>query len=265
MNSLFHIKRIIKQRKFWRPHTYSVHMTVSVPVRHTTGHTLVALPQETPYQQPSTIVLSPTSPSVIQSVGSNQCLVIANDLLKESRDFTVEYTVAVQPRHATVPIHPTVRSMYEYTLRNLTYGNPIRGLYSSEESMQKKCVDCGGFSSVLQNLLKKEGINARIVAGFWAGYDQSTMHAWLEYEHSPKLWVPLDASTDFLQQHKRTYKTGGCGFVGSDRIVVSLGSHHTFTSHSVSTTIDILQTPIIITDDGKTDFIDHYSFSTTPL
>lgn len=265
MNPLFHIKRIIKQRKFWRPQTYTVRITVSIPASITTGYTLLAPPQHTTYQQYNNVTLSPIVQPTIHTIGSNQCYVIANDLLKESRDISFECTVAVQPRRTQHAIHPTIKKIYNYTVRNLTYGNPIRGLYSNEEALKKKCVDCGGFSSVLQSLLKKEGIHSRIVAGFWAGYDRSTMHAWLEYEHAPNEWIPLDASTDFLQQRGRTYKTGGCGYVGSDRVVVSVGSYHTFEFDSISSTIDILQTPIVIEPNKKIQFIDQYSISIKPL
>lgn len=265
MNPIFHIKRLIKQRKFWQPQTYQVNMSVSIPALYTSGYILLALPHDTAYQRYSNVVLSPIVQPVVQAIGPNQCYLIANDLLKEFRSISLEYTITVQPRRAPNHIHPIVKKAYEYTLDNFTYGNPIRGLYSYEESMQKKCVDCGGFSSILQGMLKKEGINSRIVAGFWAGYERCTMHAWLEYEHSPNEWVPLDASTDFLQRQGRTYKTGGCGYVGSDRIVVSIGSYHSFEFDSISTVIDILQTPIVIQPDGVIEFIDQYSFTTTSL
>ncbi len=259
----FVIKRFIRQRPFKRVNSYLVTTTCKIPVSLTAGYTVIAAPLDTPYQHIKNITLSPTLKYDLITIGSNQCYVIANDLLKESRCISLQYSATVKSRFPHVEVNPIVEKVYDYTLSHLTYGNAIRGLYSYEQSMKKRCVDSGGFSSVMQKLLADEGIRSRIVAGFWAGYEKSTMHAWLEYEHSENVWVPLDASTDFLSRQGRTYKTGGCGFVGSDRIVLSTSSHHDFTYKSIHTSIDILQTPISIQSDNSIKYIEDYSFSTS--
>lgn len=265
MNLGFKIKRFIKQQPFKRPQTHAVTMTCTVPKNTVHGYTIIPVPLNTSYQHFKNLSLSPTLGHELHTVGTNYCYVIANDLLKDSRNITLQYIVTVQPRQTKVRINPTVKKIYDYTISHLTYGNAIRGLYSYEESMQKLCVDCGGFSSVMQKLLSDEGITSRIVSGFWTVNNSNAMHAWLEYEHSADVWIPLDASTDFLGRQGRTYKTGGCGYVGSDRIVVSTGSHHNVHYKSLHTTLDILQTPITILPDNSVEYIEEYLFSTTRI
>ena len=43
---------------------------------------------------------------------------------------------------------------YEYVRDNLNYGQPIEGLYSSTEALDKDVVDCGGYDSLLGALLR---------------------------------------------------------------------------------------------------------------
>lgn len=261
----FKIKRFIKQQPFRRPQTYNVAMRCTVPQNTIHGYTVIPVPLNTSYQHFKNLSLSPSLGHELHTINTNYCYAIANDLLKNSRNISLQYTVTVQPRQASIRINPTVKKIYDYTISHLTYGNAIRGLYSYEESMKKLCVDCGGFSSVMQKLLHDEGINSRIVAGFWTMTNSNAMHAWLEYEDSKNVWIPLDASTDFLSRQGRTYKTGGCGYVGSDRIVVSTGSHHDLHYKSIHTTLDILQTPITILPDNSVEYIEEYSFSTTRI
>lgn len=271
MSLVFFIKRYIAQRKFWQQRTYAVTF-VCTPI-FDVGVTILTLPLETSYQQLITPVsLSPTITHHTKKIGENMVYLIANDLFVKATQLTMKFTVTVSPRHRSPrpisPRHnkalvdPVIKRIYLEVMQELTYGNPIRGLYSYEQAMKKRCVDCGGFASVLEKRLRDEHIEARIVAGFWAGYDDNTMHAWVEYLDSTGRWIPLDAATDFLSQQGRTYKTGGCGYVGSDRVVLSVGSHFNLDIANTNTKLDILQTPITVTPDNAISYIDDYSFST---
>ncbi len=91
-------------------------------------------------------------------------------------------------------------------------------------------------------------IPARIVAGFWVGYNKNTMHAWCEYMLPDKTWIPIDASVYQLYKQQRSYKFGGNGYVGSDRIVVSENSDFDISINDKrSINVRILQTPIAVT------------------
>ncbi len=99
-----------------------------------------------------------------------------------------------------------------YVIGYLEYGNPIDGLYSAEEVRRRaegpehsRGVDCGGFDTLLQDELRKVGIESRIVAGFWAGYQQSRMHAWLEIRTHAG-WIPADPSIEYLRARGRSHK-----------------------------------------------------------
>lgn len=160
----------------------------------------------------------------------------------EETTVAVRFAVEVMPRKFEGEITKDIKDSNEYVLKTLTYGNPIEGLYTAEEAREKKIVDCGGFDTLLQDELKKKGIESRIVAGFW---ESGTMHAWLEIGD-----IPADPSIEYLKRHRRTKKSGRLGFVGSDRIVLSLGSNFGFT--------DILQNPIITPVDPTITYEKHF-------
>lgn len=138
-----------------------------------------------------------------------------------------------------------LRRCYEFVVTHLRYGDPITGLYSAREAMQRSVVDCGGFSSLLCAMLIARGIPARIVSGFWAGYPAAAMHAWLEAECAPGQWISMDPSTDHLSRQGRTKKSGRFGYVGSDRIAFSVGSDITCLASGETVTVPILQHPVL--------------------
>lgn len=168
-----------------------------------------------------------------------------------------------------------VRKFYEHVIKNLKYGNPIKGLYSFREALNKKTVDCGGFSSLLGSLCKAVGIPSRIVAGFWAdrsyqnrggvepgGLEVSKkMHAWLEILLPDNQWFPLDPSVEHLRRDGRSSREGGFGIVGSDRLAFSYGSDIPLKVAHHDLVLDIFQNPVIIADKGinsvevKTNFV----------
>src|SRR3989338_5127743 len=51
--------------------------------------------------------------------------------------------------------------IYQNTLKFLTYGNPIEGVYTYEDAFKQRVTDCGGFSTFLASLLQSQGIICR--------------------------------------------------------------------------------------------------------
>lgn len=151
----------------------------------------------------------------------------------------------------------TIAAAYRYVLHHLRYGNPMRGLYDSQTALTHIAVDCGGFDSLLVTLLRASGIPARLVAGYWAGYAKNGMHAWAECVLPNNEWLPLDPSVHQLRNQKRTMKSGGFGWVGSDRIAVSTDCDHAIalstedTQPRRTTQLDILQTPVLLQENGE--------------
>ncbi len=122
-------------------------------------------------------------------------------------------------------VRTVAKKFYDYVLDKLNYGNPIEGLYSSIDALEKDVVDCGGFDCLLGALLRSVGIPARLVSGILAGYPGEHMHAWLEFMTPEGLWVPTDPSNEKLRLEKRDFKPGGFGKVGNDRIAFSIGTN----------------------------------------
>lgn len=175
---------------------------------------------------------------------------------------TITATVRTQPIQLDGPA--TIRQCYDQTITNLQYGAPIPGLYTLEDVTRLPAVDCGGFSVYLISLLAAAKIPARLVAGFWAGYTHNTMHAWVEAQLPDGRWLPLDPSTDWLRQRRRTKKLGGFGQVGSDRIVISLGSDHVIHYQQQTYAVGMLQLPMLLAADGTFSYLpyDHYRLIT---
>lgn len=133
-----------------------------------------------------------------------------------------------------------LRHCYDHVVSSLSYGHPILGLYSSTEALKLPRVDCGGFDALLGSLLLARRIPARLVAGFWANADVG-MHAWLEARLPDGRWLALDPSVDHLARAGRTRRTGGFGFVGSDRIACSFGSDLPVVVHGQTYAVPLLQ------------------------
>ena len=138
---------------------------------------------------------------------------------KEKKVFSVIFEAEVQPRRYVGKIAPEIVQANEFVIAYLTYGNAIDGLYTAEQAREQRVVDCGGFDALLQDELKKKGIESKVVAGFWS---DGGMHAWLEIVHSGECIV-ADPSMEYLRRQGRTRKSGKLGFVGSDRIAFSIG------------------------------------------
>ncbi|MBI2056125.1 MAG: transglutaminase family protein [Candidatus Sungbacteria bacterium] len=155
-----------------------------------------------------------------------------------------------------------ITSINKYTISRLFYGNPIKGLYSFSDALEKEKVDCGGFDTLLVSLLIAAGVPARVVSGFFAGYPGNSMHAWAEALLPDGRWFPLDPSIEKLSGEKKTKKSGRAGFTGSDRIALSVGCDIRIIVDGVEHQIDILQNPVIFADGREKDFSLRVNFST---
>lgn len=156
---------------------------------------------------------------------------------------------------------PILRAIHEYVVTHLIYGNPIEGLYSSLEALEKKEVDCGGFATLSSALAIARGIPCRVISGFFAGYAENTMHAWVEALLPDGTWFPFDPSLEYLRARKKTEKPGGFGTVGSDRIVCSVGSGMQIDVLGKEFVLDILQNPIAISEHGGDSLSLTHSFN----
>ncbi len=145
------------------------------------------------------------------------------------------------------------RVLNAYVIRDLTYGDPINGLYSSSDALTRPRVDCGGFASLFVALAKAVGIPARIVAGCWAGSKNGGMHAWAEWLHPSGVWIPVDPATESLARAARTKKSGRFGFVGSDHVTLSIGDSIPIRHAGGTATVDILQHPAVFVGNERAE------------
>lgn len=142
----------------------------------------------------------------------------------------------------------------EYVVSYLEYGNPITGLYSSKDALEKPKVDCGGFDTLLAAFCTTSGIPARIISGFFVGYKKNEMHAWLEIMLPNGEWIPADPSIENLRRRDKTKKSGRLGFVGSDRIALSIGCEIPLKIAEQDVTVDILQNPVVLAEKDSFTF-----------
>ncbi len=143
----------------------------------------------------------------------------------------------------------------EFVISRLEYGNPIKGLYSALTALKQVKVDCGGFDALFVALCIASGIPARIVSGFWAGYDKNDMHAWVEVQLPTGEWMPADPSTEQLVRQGRARKFGKLGAIGSDRIAFSVGCDIPIPIGKKTESVDILQHAFIKASNGADSFV----------
>lgn len=159
----------------------------------------------------------------------------------------------------TRSISDIVKRINEYVIRRLDYGNPIVGLYDSLEALTLKKVDCGGFDTLMIALCRAAGIPARLVNGFWTGYEngdaaspnKNDMHAWLEIQMPSGEWIPADPSVEQLYRLGRSKKLGEIGQTGSDRIIFSYGCDYSLDVNNQEIPVEILQKPLLHTSDPQ--------------
>jgi hypothetical protein len=149
-----------------------------------------------------------------------------------------------------------LKKINEYVISTLSYGGKYTGLYSVHDALEKPEVDCGGFDALFVSLCIAVGIPARIVSGFWLGYDKNEMHAWVEIlsrnnsSNNPRddEWIPADPSVEQLRRLARTRHLGKLGSIGSDRLILSYGSDIPLEVQGKTLHVDILQHPTLIED-----------------
>jgi hypothetical protein len=151
----------------------------------------------------------------------------------------------------------------EFVMQRLEYGNKERGLYSATDAIRNIKVDCGGYDTLFAALCIASGIPARIVSGFWAGYEKNEMHAWVEAQLPGGEWVPADPSMESLAREARTKKHGKLGEVGSDRIAFSIGCDLLLELPKKMARIDILQHPFVEASMGEKSFVVETRVETT--
>jgi len=155
-------------------------------------------------------------------------------------------------------IDQILQKINNYLIANFKYGDPISGLYSAKDALNRKCVDCGGFSSLFASLCILKGIPVRILSGFWAGYKNNTMHAWPEILLPNEKWVPADPAIEYLYQQEKTLKLGSLNNTGSDRIVFSQACDIPIILDNKEFRVSILQHPFVYPKEGlkiKVDFL----------
>lgn len=152
-------------------------------------------------------------------------------------------------------------NVYDYVLTNLTYGNPIDGLYSYRDVIKNTTTDCGGFSTYLLSIFQSVGIPGRLVIGFiindriidkmlsifnfsFLNFDSLLMHAWCEIQLPDKSWFPMDPSIEWRRKHNYTSRQGGYGDIPNDRLVTSYGEDIQMNFLNKDFKFDILQKPI---------------------
>ena len=156
-------------------------------------------------------------------------------------------------------IFAIIKKLNAYVISNVKYANPITGLYSAKDALQKKEVDCGGFNALLASFCISLGIPSRIVSGFWAGYPSNKMHAWVEMQLPDGQWLPADPSIENLGSKK----SGQLGWLGSDRIAFSIGCDIPVEVNNRIIYLDILQNPIIISESSSESLDIKVNFITT--
>lgn len=155
-----------------------------------------------------------------------------------------------------------LRNINEYVIGRLRYGNPTTGLYSSADALEKEMVDCGGFDTLFIALVRSIGIPARLVSGFWAGYQTNIMHAWVEVLLPDGQWMPVDPSVEQLTRNGRAVKGGRLGFAGSNRIIFSYGADIPVQVNDKTVITPLLQNPALISEEMQKEFALTMNFKT---
>ncbi len=155
-----------------------------------------------------------------------------------------------------------LKRINEFVIQDLEYADPILGLYSAKEALTTKKVDCGGFDALFCAICIALGVPARVVSGFWAGYGKNSMHAWAEFMLPHGQWVPVDPSVEQFVRIGKTKKAGRFGFVGSDRVTLSIGCDIPLLLNGEEIRTDILQNPFIYPREVEKDLDMNIQFLT---
>lgn len=143
-----------------------------------------------------------------------------------------------------------VKILNNYVLNKLEYGNPIKGLYSTDDALKLEKVDCGGFNMLLISLCISQKIPARLVSGFFAS-ENNNMHAWVEIFIPNKGWITADPSIEKLSKEGRTKRKATLGNIPADRIALSVGQDFNLNLAGKNIKLDILQNPFVVAQNGE--------------
>ncbi|MBR5936449.1 MAG: Ig-like domain-containing protein [Bacteroidaceae bacterium] len=110
-------------------------------------------------------LVDPTNSSIVS---------VANNLWNDSNGNLIDYA----------------RRCYEWTAKNMSYGNMYTGLHTITELMRTKRGDCGNFSSVFISLLRSKGIPARHIV--MISPQESGYHVRAEFYIPAYGWIPAD-------------------------------------------------------------------------
>ncbi len=155
------------------------------------------------------------------------------------------------------------KKLYQHTLKYLTYGDPILGLYSYSQVLKNQTTDCGGFSTYLLSLFQSIGIPGRLVVGFvikknihlkilslmdfkLLNFNSLSMHAWIEIQLPDESWFPIDPAVEWRRTKGLTKRLGGFGVIPDDRLVISYGEDFKVNIDEKKFIIDIIQHPIYL-------------------
>ncbi len=204
--------------------------------------------------------------------------------LKEEKTFNLKFKISIKPRNKPIKeninlskflkgdkfidpkmvskisnnltkqasdIYKKVKMLNDYVVNNLEYGNPIKGLYTTNQALKTDAVDCGGFDTLLASLCISQKIPARIISGFFAN-NNNQMHAWVEIFIAGEGWIAADPSIEKLSKEGRSEKRAKLGNVPADRIALSVGQNHNLgLEDNTSLKLDILQNPQSVAQKGE--------------
>jgi len=134
-----------------------------------------------------------------------------------------------------------IKAVYDYVITKLSYGNPIDGLYSVNETLVKPSVDCGGFVVLFCSLMSALNISCLPVFGYYLGYNQNNMHAWAKMPSGDV----FDPTSEYLFNKARSFKSGGFGWIGSDHLELSSGCDFDIDVNGQNKRVDILQKALL--------------------
>lgn len=87
----------------------------------------------------------------------------------------------------------TVRKIYDYVLKTLSYGGFNPGQIGAEKALEQKSGDCTEYSDLMTALCRAKDIPARVVDGYITSYGNDTpKHNWVEVYFPEYGWVPFD-------------------------------------------------------------------------
>ncbi len=288
--SIHRVQEALGVFTYTRPRTYELTYSIIIATKNTQSITLaIPLPPETSTQtiQDLTLHLPHTTEMHDQTFGNRVLIASIEPRSEEMKVPVFRCLVTTRPddgngpRDGRVDLAPTqnrfihtedgriqtlarhvgigsnakekAQRINAHLIKHLIYGDPIDGLYSDLDALTRPRVDCGGFNTLFVSLCLANDIPARIVSGFWLDGIKNDMHAWAEFQDEHGRWIPVDPSVEQMAHQGRTHKSGRFGFVGSDRLALSVGCDIPVIWNQATRCAPILQHPFIL--EGPSDLV----------